>query len=326
MHIIRIGAVTAALAATLGCQSVITGNEGNFRFSYDADDRVFDFNKPIAVGAFLDLRVTDVGDDGPIALTEATSDDDAVLEVTAFESNRLTVNGTGDGETVIRVKGSRDGGEELSDSVNLMARVPDVHEMRHTCGGDGPTAYLTASTAYVPFEFQRTNGQPVIGYGYYPVSISDPGTTLDETFMSQAYMKLSLGGPGVVTLTSAIDESTLALDLITADEITGARQPIAFVIEDIDVGDRNPFFVHPRAGDRTVCQADLSYAVASLTPDLCAVRAINPFAAPGSDQGKEFGWFEIEGVAAGTCRYTVAFPAGNGGAGTLDEFEYPIQP
>jgi hypothetical protein len=45
----------AALLLTVACQSTLTGNEGNFQFSYDADDWITDFNKPIAVGAYLDI-------------------------------------------------------------------------------------------------------------------------------------------------------------------------------------------------------------------------------------------------------------------------------
>ena len=53
--------IGALLAIGTGCTSKITGKEGNFQFAYAADDDPLDFNKPIAVGGRLDLRVTQVG-------------------------------------------------------------------------------------------------------------------------------------------------------------------------------------------------------------------------------------------------------------------------
>lgn len=318
--------VPAALLLVTGCESVVTGNEGNFRFEYDADDRVFDFNKPVAVGARLDLRVIDAGDDAPIELVDASTDDPAVLDVVSFEGNGFTLEGTGDGEVLITVKGAREGGEELSDSVNMLARVPDVHRLSHTCGADGSTAYLANQPIYVPFEFERSNGQPVIGYGYYPVQSSSPEVTLDSTWQDAQWMRFDLGAAGAATITSDIDGTVLNLAVIDEAAIDGAAQPIAFVLEDIDVGDTNPFYVLPTAGGDTVCQALATYEVTSLTPDLCDVRAIATFAAPNSTEGKESGWFEIEGIAAGTCRYTVRYPLGAAGVGASTDFEYPIQP
>ncbi len=43
-------ALACLLAVTLGCRSRITGNEGNFQFSYPADDDVVDFFSPHAAG------------------------------------------------------------------------------------------------------------------------------------------------------------------------------------------------------------------------------------------------------------------------------------
>ena len=34
-------------------------------------------------------------------------------------------------------------------------------------------AYLANQRVYVPFEMSMANGQPVIGYGYYPVAMGE---------------------------------------------------------------------------------------------------------------------------------------------------------
>lgn len=71
-HTIRIAALTSAVfIGAIGCESTITGNEGNFQFSYPADDRVLDFNKPIAIGARLDVSVRTAGDRTAVTLSAA---------------------------------------------------------------------------------------------------------------------------------------------------------------------------------------------------------------------------------------------------------------
>ena len=319
-------ALCALLTVTVGCRSRTTGNEGNFEFSYVADDRITDFNKPIAIGAMLDIEVADVGQERPVTLSAAESDDPAILEVTTFAGSSVTVRGVADGEPLLQVTGTTASGEELSDSVNLLVRAPEVLRLAHTCTTNATGAYITNQKVYVPFELERENGQPVIGYGLYPATPSDAaGLTLDAESSNQQFMAFQTGAAAAtLTLDSDIDDSSLSVTLIDAGAIDGVEAPIAFVLEDIDVGDTNAFYVRPTTGGTTVCQADIEKTVVSDTPTICDVR--ERAAADGGESAHEFGWFEIEGIAAGTCSYTVTFPGGSGGAGTSAQFTYEIQP
>ncbi len=320
-------ALAGLMTVTVGCRSRITGNEGNFQFSYVADERVNDFNKPIAIGASLDIEVTDVGQLRPVTLSAAESDDTAVLEVTSFEGSNVTVHGVADGEPLLSVTGTTASGEELSDSVNLLVRAPEVLRLAHTCSTTGTAAYITSQRVYVPFEMERANGQPIIGYGLYPATPSDAAAlTLDAAASNQQFMAFDTGAAAAtLTLDSDIDDTSLAVQLVDQGAIDGVEEPIAFVLEDIDVGDVNAFYVRPTTGGTTICQADIDKTVQSDTPAVCDVR-VRGEAEEGGDAVHEFGWFEIEGVAAGTCSYTVTFPGGSGGGGTSAQFSYPIQP
>ncbi len=317
------------LALTAACESRLTGNEGNFQFQYAADDRLLDFNKPLAVGARLDMAVVDVGALQPVELSAASSDDPSVLEVVAFAGNQLTIEGIGDGNALLEVTGTTAGGEELSDNVNFNARVPEVHKLFHTCGelGADTQGYLTGQTVYVPFEFEMANGQPVIGYGYYPVTASSSAVAPTPEWMGQQYMSFDTVSADTVVLSSDIDGTELTMEVVEAASIDGAAQPIAFVLEDIDVGDTNAFYVLPMVGDLTVCQANVDVELASDTPEICTVQKNdNPPLTASESQKYEFGWFEVTGVAEGTCTYTVTYPLGNGGEGASASFSYPIEP
>ena len=324
MYRARLATLTLTLMLSMACDSRITGNEGNLTFSYDADDNLFDFNKPIAVGASLDLKVAVVGTNLPAPVNSAETDDAAVLEVQSIDGNQVTVTGAGDGEVLLSVE-AQGPSETLTDSVNLTVRTPEVLELRHSCG-EGGGAYLVDSSIYVPFEMKMSNGQAVIGYGYYPVAPSDAMLLqLDEGFQGQQYMRFDVLAAGSVALDSAIDETSLQLELAEEAAIDGVAEPIAFVLEDIDVGDVNAFYALPSVAGLTVCQADAEMVVASLTPTVCDVRPTGAAnAAP--DAAYETGWFEIEGLAAGTCSYSVSYPAGNAGAGASGEFTHEIEP
>jgi hypothetical protein len=305
------------LIALASCQSRLTGNEGNFAFSYWTDDDFVDFNKPIAVGASLDLEVTDVGAGLPVTLTSATAEDSAVLAVASFAGNVVTVTGVSDGEALLSVAGDTSAGASLTDSLNLLVATPEVLRLWHGCTGtDGTAHYLAGQRVWVPYEMSRSNGQDVIGYGYYPVDVA--GTSaLNAAESNQTWLAFDTVA-GVTTLASQIDDASLDLDVVAATAIDGVAEPIAGVIEDIDVGDTNPFSVFPTVGGVSVCQADTAKEVVSDSPEICEVRD-----ADAADEAlREYGWFEIEGVAAGTCLYTVTFTE----SGANAQFSYPIEP
>ena len=250
-----------------------------------------------------------------------------VLNVTSFEGHKITIQGIGDGNALLEVEGQTNGGENLSDSINMLARTPEVLELRHSCDASETAAYLTSERVWVHFELEMNNGQPVIGYGYYPVTPSDPEAfALNNAPQTAQWMAFNTGTSSKsVTLNSDIDDTTLEAVVVTKGQIDGIQEPIAFVLEDIDVGDTNRFYVRPTVGDLTICQGNLTKQLTSDTPDICRVQDRDPPDASG-DLKYEYGWFEIEGRAAGTCRYTVTFPDGAGGNGVSKQFSYPIEP
>ena len=233
-------------------------------------------------------------------LTTATTDDDAVLAVASVSGDTVTVEGIGDGGTLLSVEGDTTAGEHLTDSINLLAATPEVLRMWHECSTGTEAAYLASSSLWLPYDLERENGQSIIGYGYYPVEATGP-LSLDTATSGATWMVLDAGEAGAATLTSTIDDTALTLMVIDPGAIDGVEEPIAYVLEDIDVGDTNSFYVRPTTGGTTVCQADIEKTVVSDTPDICDVRD-----ADSSDAGvHEYGWFEIEGVSAGTCLYKI---------------------
>jgi hypothetical protein len=326
------GATIAAVVgcAAFACTSTTTGNEGNLKFSYVTDDNFADFNKPIAVGASLDINVTEAGDDpDPAEVIEASSDDPGVLEVSNVSGNTITVTGGSDGNILLSVDADVSG-STVSDSVNLTVRTPEVLQMNHTCRAASETEgyYLVDQAAWVPFELEMENGQPVIGYGYYPVDI-DPqgGVELQTDHKGQAYMRFMTGSTAQdVTLTSQIDDSELTMKLATKGDVDGMELENASEVEAYK--DENRVIpLRPTVGGVPVCQAKLNIEISNSTESVCDVSSIFESQSDEDDIeqiGLLSGSVDVRGEQVGDCTFTVTLPEADGGNGVSQEFTVPV--
>ena len=313
----------ASLLAASGCRSSITGNEGNFEFSYQADDDLLDFNKPIAVGARLDLSVAQAGGGGSVNVLSASFDDPAVLDVVATSAFVVVVEAKGEGNALLSVEG-RVGEAVLTDSVNLLARVPEVLTLRHTCTEASTASYLTNQSIFIPFEMGMESGQSVIGYGYYPVTVSpENALTLDLSNDRQQFLQYQTAAvAGPVTLASDIDSTTLSLNLVDLGQIDDMTDPIPVGEDGVTEGRETAFHVLPMSGGTPICQANAPMQLTTSTPATCLV--IDTDLSVQGDDAFEFGWFKIRGISPGPCDFTVTFPDGAEGAGVSVDFTYDV--
>ena len=308
------------------CKSVLTGNEGNLEFTYPADDRVADFNKPIAVGAKLELEVRDAGSRKAVSLTSASTEDDSVLRVVSFSGSKLILEGVSSGGTLVLVEANTTGGA-LGDSVNMLARVPEVMKLANTCVTEASAQYLTGQDIIIPYDFEMSNGQPVIGFGYFPIPLEPAtGMTLDTTSVDQQWFHFTTGATAQnVTLSNSIDSTTLTLELVEVGSVDGGMLQLDSLLP-AEVGKKRALYVLPTANGRPICQAQTDYSVVTDSPEVCTVTAI--VAPDTADLGvaKEFGWLEVEGLTAGTCNFTVTYTEGAAGVGASSALAVPVNP
>jgi len=316
----------AALALTaLGCRSKITGNEGNFDFSYVADDDVRNFNKPIAVGAKLDLKVAETGTNRTVTLEAATSSAEGVLKVKSFQGDTVVLEGAGSGSALVSVTGTVPSGTSKSDSVNMLSRVPEVLKLFHTCTTASEARYLVNQDIIVGYDLEMSNGQPVIGYGYWPVTYTPAaGVTQNVTTKDQQFLRLKTAATKqTVTLASTIDATTKTLVLVEPADVDGADFSDPNTVQHTLVGATSYFNFVVSVGGQPVCQAYLDNSATSTAPTVCDVAKV---AAPDSQTGpkNEFGWVKVTGKAAGTCTFDVTWTQVNHGQGLTKSFSVPI--
>lgn len=315
------GLALAGLYFAIGCTSTTTGNEGNLDFSYTADDDIRNFNKPIAIGAKLELKVLETGTRLTVEVEDAMSDDNDVIGVETFSSNRIILQGAGDGSALIEVTAKVPGGESLSDSVNMLAAKPDVLELRHSCtGNDEPASYLTGTDgALISFDMKRANGQNVIGYGYFPIEV-EGDLALNETTTDQANFHFDIGTtPGRATISSTIDESSIQLNIIEPGDIDGIESNPTSDLE-VRAGETEYYHFWPTTGGERICQSEEQIEAETSTPEICNVRAAAPVDPDSAGAFDITGWVSVEGLEFGNCEFTVTYPNANGGEGVSNEF------
>ena len=314
--------------ASFACTSTQTGKEGELEFSYVTDDDVRDFNKAIAVGAKLDLTVRMSGNGSlesrRVTLNEATSSDEAALTVVGTSGDSFTIEATGTGSAELRVDAtSVQTGEGLIDAIDMRGAEPEVLILSHTCG-ENPTGrrakYLVSQPIYIPFEMELSDGQPVIGYGYYPVSAAPEGAlTPDTDHKDQAFIHFTTADTaGEADLSSTIDDTTLPLELVEAGTIDGAELVVSPVLRE---GRTELFYVLPTTGGEPICQAATPVAYEVKTPETCTAREAS---APVTEEARQYGWFSITGVTEGQCIVEVTYSAGNSGDGASAELSIGV--
>ena len=308
-----------------GCQSSLTGNEGNLVFSYTADDQIGDFNKPIGIGASLDVRVATAGSRLPVTITSVTSTNPEVLEVVNTASGSFTLQGIAAGDALIEVEADGPDGT-VTDSVNMLAAAPDVVKLYHTCeAATTRTAYYSSGAqVIVPYDLERTNGQAVIGYGLFPVEFAPSElATLDETSKDQANLHLTLGAAGELTISSALDDESLTLTLVDNASIDGASiNPLEGGEVVVFEGETRFVHVFPTVDGNRLCQSTATMTAVSATPEICTASASTNL--DETDLVNETLWLKVEAKAFGICLIDVTFPEGADGVGATTQLEVSV--
>lgn len=323
---LRVAMSLLAVGGALGgCVSRVTGNEGNLVFSYLADDNLLDFNKAIAVGARLDLGVAEAGSNKAVAVETAGAEPASAMAIVSAEGSKIVLEGKAVGDVLLKVTARVAGGTEVNDSVNLLVRKAEVLRLRHACTDAGSAHYLLGNDVLVPFELERSDGQPVIGYGYYPVDVKPAGAVaIDATRKTQQFLAIKIGnGAASATLQSQIDATTLAMELVAPAAIDGSALDGNKDGNTAYVGLKKLVHVRPKVGASPVCGANTPLQAKTTTPDICSVTALQ---VANQAQGvvDSWGWLEVDPKQVGVCAFEITWTAGNDGKGVVGAHQIDV--
>ena len=159
-------ALVAMSLAIVACDMRATqaGDEGNLEFFYSPADGSTDFDRPLAVGSGVALKMEPLSGRSFQRVVDVTVEPESVLTGYVDDSSSDTVNlsGQSGGEAVVQVEIQGDS-ERYTDSTTL--RVDEVRqiEMSHECTDLADAAYLVGERATIGWERKSRSGEKLIG-------------------------------------------------------------------------------------------------------------------------------------------------------------------
>jgi hypothetical protein len=287
------------------------GELGNLTFTFPVADGQEDFDRPIALGARLRLRVEGrEGEDANVERIEAaTVDPETVLSAqrSQVRPDELILTAREQGTATVTVDAALSGvSAARTDRVSFRVRPVSSISLEHQCTQSRAAAYLTnqpITLGYARFDAERRR---MIGEGACEVDVT-PEAGIDRTRCDEATLEvppIADPGPYVVgSSRSARNGSLNRLDLNIVDPQILDFDPIQETLEE---GRSREVELLPRTPDWDVC-TPLEFQVFILTPDVCRGDDTN------SDRFTVFrdedNRIDLRGLRAGTCEFEVSLPA-----------------
>lgn len=305
---------------SMGCESRITGKEGLLSFAYTGPGDSADFNRPVAVGAYQELRVREAVNLHSVTLLEAGADPEGIFLVHEVRDHAMVLHAESEGRTEISATARLADGTEVTDYVDLRAREASRLSLNHGCTDQTRGHYLTDSRILVPFGLFAVNDERLTGYGYHPFEIApDDVLDLKADHPGQFNLHFQTGSePGLAVLTPEIDGEPLEIALVHPEDIDGIE---VRGNQDARVNHRAILWPLLSVGDDPVCQTYLDFTIEVLTADVCSLHTAG---LPDDPENEEEtispgGLISVEGRSPGECRVLFSVDDVNAGEGLSTE-------
>lgn len=325
------GCAIASLTMTsllFGCDARQTGERAQIVFAYTSFDDTTNFNKPIAVGAKLDLRALELATDEEVLVERAKGDD--TIAVGEHVRNLIELKAQKPGSTRLHVIGQTQDGHKVEDFVTLRAAEVKSIALNHLCTDSAHAVYQAGlRDVEIPMTKFAHNDEYLIGYGLYPIKIEPAaGAKLDTRSDDAHTLHLDLSPkPGRFEIKSTLNAARLSFELITPAQIDGIQ------IDEFDARARTVINhtawlgFAPTYKGKPLCASQTPIEATSLTPKICEVTTIldRHQRDDGTTIQNTEGLIKIKGKAFGVCRYEVNFPGTKAPAykGSLEVGQFP---
>lgn len=196
--------LTVALSAVAtGCDlNRLTGEQGQLVFEYYFDEDHINFNKPIIEGGYHELFVYDVTNRERTQIEEARALTPKTAAVEGHVQHLVVVEALRPGIAEFQVRARDSAGQVRLDTLSMRVEPPhslcfrpeDANAFSGTIVdyeevGERILTVTTESRIEIPWTRRAANGEPLLGYGVYPIDVSPSdaarihdGITDAETF------------------------------------------------------------------------------------------------------------------------------------------------
>ncbi len=298
----------------LGCEARQTGDRGELIFSYSAWDDVTNFDRPIAAGAALDLRVTRVLDEEqPLHIKRARMSPAPVARVAGVVAHSARVIGLKPGTARLRVRARDEGGALVWDSVRLrVAQVAHV-TLSHPCDVTeeqqrAPLYLAAASPARLNVSMRSARQEPLRGWGLAPLqlTVSPAGAaTLSDRAEEEGVIDVTIAPDAQrLSITSALSQDKLDYHVITPAALDGIR--LAPFLSDSLIaleGEVSSLRFEALSQGQALCHGQAPVQVRSVTPERCSVTSASDDGADGGEAiTSQDGRVQVRALRFGLCQ------------------------
>jgi hypothetical protein len=202
--VVGLSLILAMVGLFAGCDlNRHTGHHGQLVFEFYSDKDTYNFNKPIIEGGYLDLFLYDVGEERPTEVQTAVSLDPDIARIEGHVANLVVVQGLAPGRARIEVRAVDEDGLVRPDTIAVRVDKPQtvrfdeshahvVNGASTSIGVHGPydpdeddeadedeaeatVVFQTGARVEIPWTRTSANGEPLVGYGVFPVAVAPAG-------------------------------------------------------------------------------------------------------------------------------------------------------
>ena len=211
----------AMFVAAAGCNlNSRPGDRGRLLFQYYSDKDARNFDKPIIAGGHLRVYVYDIFERRRTEILEAASQTPGVARVEGAVDHLFVVHGVAPGRATFEVCARDADGEVRRDTVDLRVERTQAVQMhpkgaraftgrvlraRDPVVGEKKLTVTTGSRIRIPWRRETAEGEPLIGYGVYPIAIEPAGaaTLHDRRIQDDDFTLLTPDEPGTFEVVPA---------------------------------------------------------------------------------------------------------------------------
>lgn len=230
-------ALGLGVMSTAGCEVAKTGEDGNLKFQFTADDRIVPptFNRAVAKGLRVVVKVSDATTNAAVTVSTANSDNTSVLRVPQKSGSRITLEGRGVGTASLSVRTTAG----VTDSVSV--EVADIDSVTLTNPGpllkpvEGIASLVVGADVPFPMTIKDAAGRSLVGFGDIPLVIepSSAGSRVESddighvvlrfTEVGTAMLRPQNGTPMPINVVDVADVATIELGPLLGTDIADVK-------------------------------------------------------------------------------------------------------
>ncbi len=320
---------TVALALALSTSLTIAcgdgrasqeGELGELTFTFPVADGQEDFNRPIALGARLRLRVEGKDREAVDRIASATVTPETVLSAQRSQTraDELVLTAREQGEATMEVEAVLTGeSSPRTDRVSFRVRPISASSLEHNCTRSPAAAYLTNQPITLGFARFDADGRRMIGEGACEVTVS-PDAGLERTRCDEDALDVPpIADPGPYIVSSSRRAANGSVNRLDVNVVSPEILDFAPIDGSLREGRSDELELLPQTPNWDVC-TPLEFEVFILTPDTCvADDTSSELFTVFRDENNRV---DLRGRRAGTCRFEVRLPA----LGVQDTWEFSV--